>query len=64
VRVAFAEVTEDRLDDTRTATPVAAWGEETHSVGECLRVVLEEHVEHRRFAERDLAVLAGVVSGS
>jgi hypothetical protein len=66
VRTAFAEVTVDQLDDTRTATPVAAWGEETHSVGECLRVVLEEHIEHRRFADRDLAVLAarGDVSGS
>ena len=35
-------------------TPVPAWGEETHDVGECLGVVLEEHCEHRRFAERDL----------
>jgi hypothetical protein len=57
VRAAFADVTVDQLDDTRTATPVAAWGEETHSVGECLRVVLEEHIEHRRFAERDLTAL-------
>ena len=67
-RVAFEEVTDTQLDDPRTATPVPAWGEETHAVGECLRVVLEEVCEHRRFAERDLAALtarpAGDVSGS
>jgi uncharacterized damage-inducible protein DinB len=57
VRGAFAEVTDDQLDDPRTATPVEAWGEETHPVRECLSVVLEEHIEHRRFAERDLAAL-------
>ncbi|WP_448614107.1 DinB family protein [Modestobacter sp. URMC 112] len=58
VRQALHEVTDAELDDTRTAAPVPAWGEETHSVRTCLRVVLEEHCEHRRFAERDLAVLA------
>lgn len=58
VRAALAEVTDDQLGEPRTATPVAAWGEETHDVGECFRVVLEEHIEHRRFAERDLAELA------
>jgi hypothetical protein len=57
VRGALAEVTDAQLDEPRTATPVAAWGEETHDVGECFRVVLEEHGEHRRFAERDLAEL-------
>jgi hypothetical protein len=55
VREALAELTDGELDEPRTATPVAAWGEETHTVGECFRVVLEEHSEHRRFAERDLA---------
>ena len=58
VRRALHEVTDAELDDPRTAAPVPAWGEETHSVRTCLRVVLEEHCEHRRFAERDLAVLA------
>ena len=58
VRAALAEVTDDQLDEPRTGTPVPAWGEETHSVGECFRVVLEEVSEHRRFAERDLAALA------
>jgi DinB superfamily/Pentapeptide repeats (8 copies) len=58
LRRALAEVTDDQLDQPRTATPVPAWGEETHSVGECFRVLLEEHCEHRRFAERDLVELA------
>lgn len=52
-------VTDDVLDEPRTAAPVAAWGEETHAVRSCLRTLLEEFCEHRRFAERDLAVLRG-----
>jgi hypothetical protein len=58
VRAALSEVTDARLGEVRTGTPVPAWGEESHDVGECLRVVLEEHCEHRRFAERDLTALA------
>ena len=68
VRDALAEVTDDQLDEQRTGTPVPAWGEETHDVRECFSVVLEELIEHRRFAERDLATLeartAADVSGS
>jgi uncharacterized damage-inducible protein DinB len=59
VRAAVDEVTDDQLEEPRTGSPLPAWGEETHSVGECLRVVMEEHIEHRRFAERDLAALSG-----
>jgi hypothetical protein len=59
VRQALDEATEAELDDSRTAAPVPAWGEETHTVRACLRTVLQEVCEHRRFAERDLAVLAG-----
>ena len=57
MRTAVAGVTDADLAETRTGTPVAAWGEETHAVGECFRVVLEEHCEHRRYAERDLTAL-------
>ena len=57
-RRALHEVTDAGLDDPRTAAPVPVWGEETHPVRTCLRVVLEEHCEHRRSTERDLAVLA------
>ena len=60
VRDAVAAVTDDQLEQTRTA-PLGhpSWGEETNSVAESLRVVLNEHLEHRRFAVRDLAVLEG-----
>jgi len=51
-----AAVTDDQLREIRTAE-LGAWGEESQSVGECLRVVLNEHCEHRRFALRDLSVL-------
>ena len=54
----LVEVTEAELDEPRTAAPVPMWGEETHTVRACLRTVLQEVCEHRRFAERDLAVLS------
>jgi hypothetical protein len=57
LRRALRGVTDGQLDDERTAAPVPAWGEETHPVRECLSVPLEELIEHRRFAERDLAAL-------
>ena len=57
LRTALDEATDQQLDSERTATPVPAWGEETHTVRECLSVPLEEFIEHRRFAERDLATL-------
>ena len=57
---AVAAVTDDQLEQTRTAAlGHPSWGEETNSVAESLRVVLNEHLEHRRFAVRDLAVLEG-----
>jgi hypothetical protein len=58
VRQALGEVTDAELDEPRTAAPVPAWGEETHAVRACLRTVLEEMCEHRRYAERDLGGLA------
>jgi hypothetical protein len=50
-------LTDTELEQIRTAAPAPAWGVESHSVGDCLRVVMEEHCEHRRFAVRDLALL-------
>jgi hypothetical protein len=58
VRQVLDALTEEELDEPRTAAPVATWGEETHAVRACLRTVLQEVCDHRRFAERDLAVLA------
>jgi DinB superfamily len=58
VQQVLDEVTEAELDEPRTAAPVPFWGEETHAVRACLRTVLLEVCEHRRFAGRDLAVLS------
>jgi hypothetical protein len=57
VRAEVEGVSDDALDEPRTASPVPAWGEETHAVRSCLRTLLEEFCQHRRFAERDLADL-------
>lgn len=53
----LATLTDADLTEPRTATPAPSWGEETHSVGECLKVIMNEHVEHHRYATRDLARL-------
>jgi hypothetical protein len=50
-------VTPADLERPRTAVIAPVWGEETHTGGECLRVLLEEYSSHRRYAERDLTVL-------
>ena len=57
MRECIATITDDELAETRTQSPAPVWEEMTVSVGGCLRVVLEEHCQHRRFAERDLALL-------
>jgi len=51
-------VTDSELAQIRTAVPAPAWGVESHSVAACLRVVMREHCEHRRYAVRDLALMA------
>jgi hypothetical protein len=50
-------LTESQLEEPRTATLASEWGEETRTVKQCLETVFHEHVAHRRFAERDLAIL-------
>lgn len=57
VRAFLATVTDAELEALRTGVPAPLWGEETHSVRGCLGVLIDEHIEHRRYAERDLAVL-------
>jgi hypothetical protein len=57
LRELLADVTDEDLQRPRTAVIAPAWGEETHSGAECLRVLLEEYSSHRRYAERDLAAL-------
>ena len=63
VRAFLAAVTDAELAEVRTAAPAPAWDEESHPVRECLRVLLDEHIEHRRYAERDLAVLEARAAG-
>ncbi len=57
MRECVATITDDELASMRTAAPAPEWEEMTASVGQCLGVVLEEHCQHRRFAERDVALL-------
>lgn len=57
VRRALAPLTDATLDEER---PVRLPGEDpgVATVRRCVGTVLREHVEHRRFAERDLTALA------
>ncbi len=53
----LAGLSDADLDSSRVGTPAPAWGEETHTVADCVDTLLREHTEHRRFVERDLATL-------
>lgn len=60
----FATVTDADLDVEVTRAPSPDIGDETHSVRECLRVVVHELSEHHRYAARDLDVVeAGLAPG-
>jgi uncharacterized damage-inducible protein DinB len=50
-------LTDSELERTCTRTPAPGYPEEPRTVGGCLRVVMDEECEHRRYAVRDLAVL-------
>ena len=59
VRRVFADLTDDRPRAAET-TPVEGEGwppADSYSVAEALWIVVNEEWHHRRFAERDLAVL-------
>ncbi|MEV1175541.1 DinB family protein [Nonomuraea sp. NPDC049784] len=45
------------LERPCTRAPAPGYPEEARTVGSCLRVVMEEECEHRRYMVRDLAVL-------
>jgi hypothetical protein len=49
--------TDADLPRVRTAVLSPDWGEESFPVLECLTVVVREHADHLRFAQRDLATL-------
>lgn len=53
----IASLSGDGLDRVCVPPDEAGHPREPHTVGECLRVVLEEEWEHDRYAERDLTVL-------
>ncbi len=57
VRAIVATLTDDDLERLSTGALPAAWEEPLQPVGECLRVVMEEEVEHHRYTTRDLAAL-------
>jgi hypothetical protein len=50
-------LTDTELERTCARAPAPGYPEESRSVGRCLGVVSREECEHRRYAERDLAVL-------
>jgi hypothetical protein len=57
VRGILDGLTDAGLDRMTSRLPSPLHPEEPRSVGRCLRVVMKEECEHRRYAVRDLAVL-------
>jgi hypothetical protein len=57
IRRVLTDLTDSDLDQVRTGELAPVWGPESRPVAHCLGVLLREHCEHRRFADRDLAVL-------
>jgi DinB superfamily/Pentapeptide repeats (8 copies) len=57
VRGIIDGLTDASLEQDCQQPPSPAHPRETRSVGSCLRVIMSEECEHRRYAVRDLAVL-------
>jgi uncharacterized protein YjbI with pentapeptide repeats len=57
-------LTSAELEQTCARPPAPGYPEEPRTVGQCLRVVMAEECEHRRYAIRDLAVLEQANSGN
>jgi len=57
VRGILDELTDEGLERTSLRPPAPGYEEEARTVARCLRVVMKEECEHRRYAIRDLAVL-------
>jgi hypothetical protein len=51
------ELTDDEFQRVCARKPWPEYPDQQYTVGRCIRVVLGEEVEHRRYAERDLAKL-------
>jgi hypothetical protein len=54
-----AGLTDAELARPCARPPAPGYPDEARTVGACLRVVMDEECEHRRYATRDLAVLEG-----
>jgi hypothetical protein len=57
VRRIIDGLTDDELERPCALSPAPGYPDEPRTVRRCLRVVMEEECEHRRYAVRDLAVL-------
>lgn len=57
MRRIVAGLTDDGLARPCRRTPAPGYPEEDRTVGDCIAVVMDEEIEHHRFAIRDLAVL-------
>jgi hypothetical protein len=57
VRGIVDALTDAELERVCDRPPAPGYPEEPHTVGQCLRVVMNEECEHHRYATRDLAVL-------
>jgi hypothetical protein len=57
VRSVVDGMTDASMGETCARTPAPGYPEELPTVGECVRVVMEEEIEHNRYATRDLSVL-------
>jgi hypothetical protein len=57
IRRILAGLTEDGMGRLCRRSPAPGYPDEERAVAECLAVVMDEEIEHYRFAVRDLAVL-------
>jgi hypothetical protein len=57
MRRILADLTNDDLGRVCQRSPAPGYPEEERAVAECIGVVMDEEIEHYRFAVRDLAVL-------
>jgi hypothetical protein len=57
IRRIVAGLTDDGLGRSCRRSPAPGYPEEERTVIDCITVVLDEEIEHHRFAVRDLAVL-------
>lgn len=64
VRGIIDGLTDAHLERVRQQPPSPWHPEEARSVGRCLRVIMREECEHRRYAVRDLATLEADLDGA